>query len=84
VITFPGARNHADRKPATIRRRRGELVQALLSKTGRRSGSASPDNANIRPSPASGTLGGVAAKTREAILRASATGQRNHAAMIER
>ncbi|MDB5564064.1 MAG: methylmalonyl Co-A mutase-associated GTPase MeaB [Tardiphaga sp.] len=32
------------------------------------------DNAFIRPSPASGTLGGVAAKTREAMLLCEATG----------
>src|SRR5664279_5466479 len=32
------------------------------------------DNAYIRPSPASGTLGGVAAKTREAMLLCEAAG----------
>jgi GTPase len=35
---------------------------------------AASDNAYIRPSPASGTLGGVAAKTREAMLLCEATG----------
>jgi LAO/AO transport system kinase len=35
---------------------------------------ASDDNAFIRPSPSSGTLGGVAAKTRETMLLAEAAG----------
>ena len=35
---------------------------------------AASDNAYIRPSPASGTLGGVAAKTREAMLLCEAAG----------
>jgi LAO/AO transport system kinase len=35
---------------------------------------AASDNAFIRPSPASGTLGGVAAKTREAMLLCEAAG----------
>jgi LAO/AO transport system kinase len=35
---------------------------------------SSSDNAYIRPSPASGTLGGVAAKTREAMLLCEAAG----------
>jgi LAO/AO transport system kinase len=35
---------------------------------------ANSDNAFIRPSPASGTLGGVAAKTREAMLLCEAAG----------
>jgi LAO/AO transport system kinase len=35
---------------------------------------AADDNAFIRPSPASGTLGGVAAKTREAMLLCEAAG----------
>src|SRR6202158_994332 len=39
----------------------------LADKT-RRARLAASDNAYIRPSPASGTLGGVAAKTREAML----------------
>src|SRR5215471_8273690 len=35
---------------------------------------ASDDNAFVRPSPAAGTLGGVAAKTREAMLACEAAG----------
>src|SRR6202158_5876540 len=47
---------------------------AILGDKTRMARLAASDNAYIRPSPASGTLGGVAAKTREAMLLCEAAG----------
>src|ERR1700738_3910550 len=47
---------------------------SILGDTTRRARLAASDHAYIRPSPASGTLGGVAAKTREAMLLCEAAG----------
>ena len=57
----------------SIRLRRAPAVRSSATRRGWRGSSAS-DNAFIRPSPASGTLGGVAAKTREAMLLCEAAG----------
>ncbi len=56
-----------------IRRRRAPAASILGDKTRMARLSAEP-NAYIRPSPSSGTLGGVAAKTREAMLLCEAAG----------
>ena len=47
---------------------------AILGDKTRMTGLAADPNAYIRPSPSSGTLGGVAAKTREAMLLCEAAG----------
>jgi LAO/AO transport system ATPase len=47
---------------------------AILGDKTRMVGLANNDNAFIRPSPSAGTLGGVAAKTREAMLLCEAAG----------
>src|SRR5947209_17532255 len=47
---------------------------SILGDTTRMARLAASDHAYIRPSPASGTLGGVAAKTREATLLCEAAG----------
>ncbi len=47
---------------------------SILGDKTRMAGLSAEDNAFIRPSPSSGTLGGVAAKTREAMLLCEAAG----------
>src|ERR1035437_1595385 len=69
-------------KRADHRKSAHHLVQELLPLTGkalrgdktRMARLASDPNAFVRPSPASGTLGGVAAKTRETMLLCEAAG----------
>ena len=70
---------HADGAPATSGRlavdpRRHARGGAILGDKTRMASLAVDPNAFIRPSPSSGTLGGVAAKTRETMLLCEAAG----------